>query len=70
MFKFEPVRHMLLTVFKRDILNRIIQENRFGFEPEFTAKTQKLDLRIFEVGVKIPGRKYSEGKNYTKISCI
>ena len=39
-------------VFKRDILNRInLQENRFGFEPEFTAKIAKLDLRIFEVGV-------------------
>ena len=50
-------------VFKRDILNRInLQENRFGFEPEFTAKIAKLDLRIFEVGVKYYGRKYSEGK--------
>ena len=50
-------------VFKRDILNRInLQENRFGFEPEFTAKIAKLDLRIFEVGVKYYGRKYSEEK--------
>ena len=53
-------------VFKRDILNRInLQENRFGFEPEFTAKIAKLDLRIFEVGVKYYGRKYSEGKKIT-----
>ena len=53
-------------VFKRDILNRInLQENRFGFEPEITAKIAKLDLIIFEVGVKYYGRKYSEGKKIT-----
>jgi glycosyltransferase involved in cell wall biosynthesis len=53
-------------VFKKKILNDFnLYENRFGFEPEFTAKVAKLDLRIFEVGVKYYGRKYSEGKKIT-----
>jgi glycosyltransferase involved in cell wall biosynthesis len=53
-------------VFKKEILSDFtLYENRFGFEPEFTAKVAKLDLRIFEVGVKYYGRKYSEGKKIT-----
>ena len=53
-------------VFKKEILNDFnLYENRFGFEQEFTAKVAKLDLRIFEVGVKYYGRKYSEGKKIT-----
>ena len=52
--------------FKADILKNIkLNENRFGFEPEITAKIAKLNLRIYEVGVKYYGRKYSEGKKIT-----
>ena len=53
-------------VFKKDILKNFeLCENRFGFEPEFTAKIAKSNIRIFEVGVKYYGRKYSEGKKIT-----
>ena len=52
--------------FKSDILKDIdLVENRFGFEPEITAKISKKNLRIFEVGVSYYGRKYSEGKKIT-----
>jgi glycosyltransferase involved in cell wall biosynthesis len=50
-------------VFKRDIYSKInIEENRFGFEPEITAKIGKLNARIYEVGISYSGRAYSEGK--------
>lgn len=50
-------------VFRRDVLERIaIEENRFGFEPEITAKISKLDVRIYEVGISYSGRTYKEGK--------
>lgn len=50
-------------VFRRDILQRInLEENRFGFEPEITAKVSKLDVRIYEVGISYSGRTYQEGK--------
>jgi glycosyltransferase involved in cell wall biosynthesis len=50
-------------VFKRDVLNRItIEEDRFGFEPEVTAKISKLDIVIYEVGISYYGRTYAEGK--------
>ena len=50
-------------VFKRDIYSKIIiQENRFGFEPEITAKLAKLRARIYEVGISYSGRSYEEGK--------
>jgi glycosyltransferase involved in cell wall biosynthesis len=39
-----------------------LQENRFGFEPEITAKIAKKKLRIFEVGIKYYGRTYLQGK--------
>jgi glycosyltransferase involved in cell wall biosynthesis len=49
--------------FKREIIQKIeIQENRFGFEPEITAKIARLKLRIFEVGISYKGRTYEEGK--------
>ncbi len=52
--------------FRSDIIKNIkLNENRFGFEPEITAKVAKLNLRIFEVGVKYYGRKYNEGKKIT-----
>ncbi len=53
-------------VFKSDVIKKIkLEENRFGFEPEVTAKIAKMDLKIFEVGVKYYGRKYSDGKKIT-----
>ena len=53
-------------VFKSDVIKKIkLKENRFGFEPEVTAKIAKMDLKIFEVGIKYYGRKYSEGKKIT-----
>ena len=39
-----------------------IEENRFGFEPEITAKVAKMRPRIFEVGISYNGRTYEEGK--------
>lgn len=50
-------------VFKREIIQSIdIQESRFGFEPEITAKLAKMDVRIYEVGISYYGRTYAEGK--------
>ena len=50
-------------VFRRDVLQRIhVQENRFGFEPEITAKVAKLNVVIFEIGISYYGRSYDEGK--------
>ena len=50
-------------VFRREIIQSIkIEENRFGFEPEITAKIAKLDLRIYEVGISYYGRTYKDGK--------
>ena len=55
-------------VFKKEILENIsIEEDRFGFEPEITAKIAKLRprIRIFEVGISYYGRTYEEGKKIT-----
>ena len=50
-------------VFRREVLEQIeIEENRFGFEPEITAKVAKLGCRIYEVGISYSGRTYAEGK--------
>ncbi|MDI6797571.1 MAG: glycosyltransferase family 2 protein, partial [Desulfatibacillaceae bacterium] len=51
-------------VFKRHILQSIeIEENRFGFEPEITAKIARMpECRIYEVGISYAGRTYQEGK--------
>ena len=49
--------------FKTEIIKSIkIKENRFGFEPEITAKISKKNLRIYEVGISYYGRTYAEGK--------
>jgi glycosyltransferase involved in cell wall biosynthesis len=49
--------------FRREIIQQIpIEENRFGFEPEITAKVSKLDCNIYEVGISYSGRTYKEGK--------
>jgi len=55
-------------VFRKSVLDQItIKCNRFGFEPEITAKVAKIRprLRIFEVGVAYYGRTYEEGKKLT-----
>ena len=53
-------------VFKSQILRDInLKSNRFGFEPEFTAKVAKKRLRIYEVPISYSGRTYSEGKKIT-----
>lgn len=50
-------------VFRREVLQRVtLKENRFGIEPEITAKIAKLDCRIYEVGISYAGRTYAEGK--------
>ena len=51
-------------IFKKEILDKIeLKENRFGIEPEITAKIAKIDkIRIYEVGISYSGRTYDEGK--------
>ena len=52
--------------FRRELFSKIaIEENRFGFEPEITAKIAKLRCRIYEVPISYFGRDYSEGKKIT-----
>src|SRR6185312_3395704 len=49
--------------FRRDVLETIIiEEDRFGFEPEITAKVAAGGWRVFEVGISYYGRTYAEGK--------
>jgi glycosyltransferase involved in cell wall biosynthesis len=64
-------------VFRREFLENItIEENRFGFEPEITAKVAKLGVRIYEVGISYSGRTYTEGKKigwkdgFSALRCI
>ncbi len=53
-------------MFRRDILSHInLKSNRFGFEPEFTAKIAKANLRIYELPISYYGRTYKEGKKIT-----
>ena len=50
-------------VFRREIIQAItIEEDRFGFEPEITAKVARMNVRIYEVAVSYHGRTYAEGK--------
>jgi glycosyltransferase involved in cell wall biosynthesis len=50
-------------VFRRDVVDKIsIEEDRFGFEPEITAKVARLGVPIYEIGISYFGRTYSEGK--------
>ncbi len=50
-------------VFRREIIQSItIEEDRFGFEPEVTAKVAAMRVRIYEVGISYSGRTYAEGK--------
>lgn len=53
-------------VFRRAVIQRVsIKENRFGFEPEITAKIAKMRARIYEVPISYAGRTYEEGKKIT-----
>jgi glycosyltransferase involved in cell wall biosynthesis len=63
--------------FKQEVITRIrIEEDRFGFEPEITAKISKLKLRIYEVAISYNGRTYEEGKKigwrdgFSALRCI
>jgi glycosyltransferase involved in cell wall biosynthesis len=50
-------------VFRRDLLQSIeLQQDRFGFEPEITAKIARARARVYEVGISYSGRTYDEGK--------
>lgn len=50
-------------VFTKEIANKLkLQEKRFGFEPEFTAKIAKMNARVYEMGISYSGRSYAEGK--------
>ncbi len=49
--------------FRREVIQSIeIEEDRFGFEPEITAKLARAGVRIYEVGISYDGRTYAEGK--------
>ena len=53
-------------VFRASIARRLtLRSNRFGFEPEFTAKVARLRCRIYEVAISYHGRGYEEGKKIT-----
>jgi hypothetical protein len=59
------------------VLEKIqIEENRFGFEPEITAKVSKLRVRVYEVAISYHGRTYDEGKKinwrdgFSALRCI
>ncbi|MEZ5397206.1 MAG: glycosyltransferase family 2 protein [Bryobacterales bacterium] len=50
-------------VFRRELIQAIpLEEDRFGFEPEITAKVAKARARVYEVGIAYHGRTYEEGK--------
>jgi glycosyltransferase involved in cell wall biosynthesis len=64
-------------VFKRSVLQTVvIEENRFGFEPEITAKLARMNCVIYEVGISYYGRTYQQGKKicwkdgFSAIRCI
>ena len=64
-------------LFKADVLRQVrLQEDRFGFEPEVTAKVARLGVRIYEVPVSYSGRTYAEGKKinwrdgFSALRCI
>lgn len=63
--------------FRSEVLKKInLQENRFGFEPEITAKVSRLNVRIYEVPISYYGRTYAEGKKinwrdgFSALRCI
>ena len=49
--------------FRREVIQSVdLKEQRFGFEPEVTAKIARMDIRIYEVPISYYGRTYAEGK--------
>jgi len=53
-------------VFRREAVEKLdIKSNRFGVEPEMTAKIARAGWRVYEVGVSYSGRTYAEGKKIT-----
>ncbi|HLG78074.1 MAG TPA: glycosyltransferase family 2 protein [Ktedonobacteraceae bacterium] len=53
-------------LFRRSLIQDIVlEEDRFGFEPEVTAKIARRGLRIYEVSISYAGRSYAEGKKIT-----
>jgi glycosyltransferase involved in cell wall biosynthesis len=64
-------------LFRREVLQRItLREDRFGFEPEITAKVSRANVRIYEVAISYYGRTYAEGKKigwrdgFSALRCI
>jgi len=56
----------VLQGFRREVLEGIrLKSNRFGFEPEITAKISKAKWRVYEVPISYAGRSYEEGKKIT-----
>lgn len=50
-------------VFTKEVARKLdLQENRFGFEPEFSIKVAKMRARVYEAGISYAGRSYAEGK--------
>jgi glycosyltransferase involved in cell wall biosynthesis len=50
-------------MFRTEVLRKItIEEDRFGFEPEITAKIARLHCRVYEIGISYSGRDYAQGK--------
>jgi glycosyltransferase involved in cell wall biosynthesis len=50
-------------VFRADVIKKItLEQNRFGFEPEVTAKVARMGCRVYEIGISYSGRTYEEGK--------
>ena len=50
-------------MFTKEVAKRLdLRENRFGLEPEFTAKVAKMGVRVYEVGISYHGRNYEQGK--------
>lgn len=63
--------------FRREVVQAVtIEEDRFGFEPEITAKIARMKLRIYETGISYSGRTYAEGKKiswkdgFSALGCI
>ena len=63
--------------FRREVIQSIrIEENRFGFEPEITAKVAAMGVKVYEVAISYNGRTYAEGKKigwkdgFSAIRCI
>jgi len=58
-------------LFRREVIESItIEEDRFGFEPEITAKVAKGEWRIYEVGISYSGRTYADGKKIGRVDAV